>query len=67
MLSPSFTSATDEITLTLNRQELDQLLEGLSERAENWEEITESSRSCCGGFPSNETSPQTIQAPAIDP
>ena len=34
----------DEITLTLTHQELDQLLEGLSERAENWEEISESLR-----------------------
>lgn len=34
----------DKITLTLNRQELNQLLEGLSERAENWEEISESLR-----------------------
>lgn len=33
-----------EITLTLDRQELDQLLEGLSERAEQWEEISESLR-----------------------
>ena len=34
----------DEITLTLTHQELDQLLEGLSERAESWEEIAESLR-----------------------
>lgn len=33
-----------EITLTIDRQELDQLLEGLSERAEQWEEISESLR-----------------------
>ena len=34
----------DQITLTLNRQDLHQLLEGLSERAENWEEISEALR-----------------------
>ncbi|HAY07415.1 MAG TPA: hypothetical protein DCY26_12255 [Hyphomonas sp.] len=33
-----------EVTLTLDRQELDQLLEGLSERAEQWEKISDSLR-----------------------
>ena len=32
------------ISFTLERRELEQLLEGLSERAENWEEIRESLR-----------------------
>ena len=35
---------TQDIPLTLTRQELEQLLEGLSERAESWEEVSESLR-----------------------
>lgn len=35
---------TDEISLTLNRIELDQLLEGLSDRAESWERTAEALR-----------------------
>jgi len=38
-----------QITLTLNPQELNQLLEGLSERAESWEEIAESLRDSRSG------------------
>lgn len=34
----------DQITLRLNREDLDQLLEGLSERAESWERIGEALR-----------------------
>ena len=40
---------SQHITLVLNPQELNQLLEGLSERAESWEEIAESLRDSRSG------------------